>query len=238
MTPLKYVIVGAEVDETKHYVKPDGTVTAAAGPGHVPLNVEYIGKLMVTLSQLGKAAVPAADLARYEAQVKNALCVRPLGEPDNRLTARKKQEILDNTTVSIEFETRTVPQAPATTDLNKRILVVPSDDTLKLKEAEFLADEGSAGFDPPLSYDLDRKLMLASLEKTVLDIFNGFAPQLQLSDEVKAKFQAHVAAEIKRRITGLVGGGGPADSVVNQILNSPVRAFHRSVGIYATNMCR
>ncbi len=240
MAAVKYVIVGAEVDETTRYLKPDpeGTITPTAGPGHVPLNVEFIGALMVKLSQLGKAAVPAADLVKYEAQVKNALCVKALGAPDNRLTPQKKQEILDNTTVSIEFETRSAPVDAAVPDVNKRILVVPSDDTLKLKEAGLRAENGRPGFDPPLSYSLDRKLMLASLEKTIVEIFNAFAPQPALTPEVKAAFKAHVAAEIKRRNTVLVGEGGLADSVLNEIMNSPVRAFHRSVGIYATNMCR
>ncbi len=237
MANVNYVIVGAEVDEAKQYVRPDGTVTATSGPGHVPLNVEFIGALMVKLSQLGQAAVPAADLARYEAQVKNALRVKALGGPGSpQLTPVEEQAILDKTTVSIEFESRS--KTPGATDQNKRILVVPSDDTLKLKEAELLAENGGAGFDPPLSYDLDRKLMLASLAGTIVEIFDAFAPQPALTPEVKAAFKAHVAAEIKRRTTVLDGAGAPADSVLNQIMNSPVRAFHRSVGIYATNMCR
>lgn len=237
MATVNYVIVGAEVDEANRYVKPDGTITADAGAGNEPLNVEYIGALMVSLSQRGEAAVPADDLARYEERVKNALRVKALGGPGTpKLTPAEEQEILDKTTVSIEFESR--KKTPGATDMNTRILIVPSDDTLKLKEQELLAENGRPGFDPPLSYPLDRKLMLASLEKTIVEIFNSFAPQPALTPEIRAAFKVHVAAEIKRRTTVLDGSGAPADSVLNEIMNSPVRAFHRSVGIYATNMCR
>jgi len=49
---------------------------------------------------------------------------------------------------------------------------------------------------------------------------------------------AHLDAEIAERTRFRDGTGAPADDARNAILQSPVRAFHRSVGIYATNMCR
>lgn len=239
MAEFEYVIVGAEVDEAKRYVKPDGTIIAKADAGQddIPLNVEYIGALLVRLSQLGKEGVPAVELARYENEVKYALQVRRLtGSGSTQLNDLQESIFLDGTTVSIEFETRETSQKE--TDRNRRILVVPSDNTLKIAEKAYLTGQVPTGFEPPLTYDLDRALMLASLSDTIQEIVSSFSNHPQSTPELQAALKAHVAERIAGLTTFLAEDGTPADSVLNEILHSPVRAFHRSVGIYATNMCR
>ncbi|UFM64805.1 hypothetical protein LOS78_14100 [Paracoccus sp. MA] len=72
-TKRKYIIVGAEVDQPEAWLHKDGSISPRKGSDGEPLNVEYIGRLMVELSQRGKAGVPKAELDALEERVKRAL---------------------------------------------------------------------------------------------------------------------------------------------------------------------
>lgn len=236
----QYVIVGAEVDQAERWLLPDGTIADQPGPGAVPLNVEFIGRLMVELSMRGKAQLSRQDLDRAQEQVRAALMVQDFSALDGSagLTDAERAEILEHTTVRIEFESRS--RDACSPDRNTRILVVPSDRTLEITQ-EMLERQGETeGFRPPLSYELDKALMLASLKSEILSMvreFAGKAPD-EWTPEMQAALEAHMAEAVAERSVFKDGGGLPADDVKNEIMSSPMRAFHRSVGIYATNMCR
>lgn len=238
MTDIDYVIVGAEVDEARRFLQTDGSVTADNLPGSTPLTVEFIGKLMVALSKAGEAGLTPAKLQAHCTQVKNALRVRELGGAGApQLSDAEKDAILAATTVSITFENRETAEGAA--DLNSRILVVPSDRTLEIAEAALQA-AAEKGFRPPLTYDLDRAMMLAHLADTFRQIIAEFGEKAVpgWTDDLQAALTDHFEEEIERQTSFMNALGDPADSVLNDIMHSPIRAFYRSVGIYATNMCR
>lgn len=238
MITKDYVIVGAEVDEALSYLLPDGSISSVKGPGAVPLNVEFIGELMVQLSKRRKAGVSETELKTFAKQVKGALCVREI-DPVNgpRLTQAEIDEILQGTTVSILFEERDAAEGQP--DRNVRLLVVPSDKTLEITEASF-AEADDPGFPPPLSYELDRRLRLANLAGDLLGIIAAFKPSnpAAWTEDLQKELEAHVRKEIDDIVITKDEAGNPVDTVLNEIVNSPRRAFHRSVGIYSTNMCR
>jgi hypothetical protein len=238
MTAIDYVIVGAEVDQARRFLLPNGQISGTEEPGAKPLNVEFIGELMVRLSKLGKAGVTPAEMDKFTDQVKSALQVSEIGGPDGpRLSEEEMQAILDNTTVSIAFETRL--EAAGQTDRNTRMLTVPSDNTLAI-EAASLQATSDVGFRPPLTYPLDQALMLASLSDIILGIIDRFGLQAVpgWTADLQTKLKDHINNEIKNITPVVNGAGDAANSVLNEIMQSPLRAFHRSVGIYATNMCR
>jgi hypothetical protein len=234
MSTTDYIIVGAEVGEETHYVDAANNIHPDAAPGRVPLNVEYIGSLMVRLSELGQGNVSPDEKRAHEKAVRHALQVREApGVGGAMMSDAEKAEILKETTVNIVFEDRT--ETEGQTDVNTRILVVPADGTLQRKAEELGGKPTVPGFDPPLSYELDQKLMVASKADDVMSSVQSFAavgapgwtPALQTA------LEAHVAAKLQE-LSQFVG----APTSKGEILSQPVRAFHRSVGIYATNMCR
>lgn len=237
-TPVDYVIVGADVDEATHFLLPDGSISDQPGPDAQPLDVEFIGRLMVDLSRAGADQVTAADLATHEERIRHALRVRDLPGPDGReLSEAQKAAILAATRVQIQFETR---EAGDGTDANARVLVVPACRTLEVPHEALSGAEPGPGFAPPLTYDLDRALMLAAMAGELREIVAGFAATNPpgWTPELQAALGAHLDAEIAARSQFREPDGTPAQDARNAILQSPVRAFHRAVGIYATNMCR
>lgn len=236
--PVDYVVVGADVDQPGYWLHPDGTIADHDGPDAVPLTVEYIGRLMVRLSKAGPGGIDAQALQRHCEQVRCAMRVVDLpGATGDELTEAQKQAIHEATTVEIRFESRDRTADP---DRNHRILVVPSDRTLEIREAQYAAREGETGFVPPLTYDLDEALMLAAVQGQIRAMIAKFAETAPAgwSAALQAALEAHVAREIAARTTFTDAAGLPEDGPRNAILSSPVRAFYRSVGIYATNMCR
>jgi hypothetical protein len=234
MSTTDYIIVGAEVGEESYYIDAANDIHPKVAPGRVPLNVEYIGSLMVRLSELGPGGVSAVEKKALEEAVKHALQVREApGVGGAMMSSDDKARILKETTVHIVFENRT--DTAGQTDVNTRILVVPADGTLQRKAEELGGKPTVPGFDPPLSYELDQKLMVASKADDVMSSVESFAtvgapgwtPALQTA------LEAHVAAKLQE-LSQFVG----APTSKGDILSQPVRAFHRSVGIYATNMCR
>jgi hypothetical protein len=235
MSTHTYVIIGREVGEQGNYLHPNGTINAHNGPHAVPLNVEFIGKLMVELSERGPQGVTMAQRRDYERQIQAALTVRDFSADlgQTALSATEIADILASTRVVVEFESRTTPaEAP---DVNLRFLVVPADHTLKITNDQ-LSGQAPVGFVPPLSYALDHHLMLANLKTDILGFVASFAqnPPAGWTQALQDALTAHVTAEIDKAVA-FPGGAG---NVNNQILESPLRAFHRSTGIYATNMCR
>jgi hypothetical protein len=237
--PINYVIVGADVDEAEHFLHPDGTISDRPDPGAEALDVEFIGRLMVRLSEAGPGATDPDTLARHQEHIRLALRVRDMPGPDGReLSEAQKAAILDTTKVQIVFETREA--GGGGTDANARVLVVPSDRTLEIRQRQLDGADPGPGFPPPLTYDLDRALMLASLADELREIVAGFAAQHPpgWTAELQAALMAYLDQQIAARTTFRDPTGAPSDDARNAILQSPVRAFHRSVGIYATNMCR
>lgn len=234
MTDKPYIIVGREVDAAAFHLHQDESISRDPGNGSQPLDVEFIGRLVTRLSSEGPEK-SMGKKAAYEKQVKHALEVREAS--DIRLTEAEKEEIFEGTTVEIRFETR---ERRAAGDKNLRILVVPADGTLQ-KKMDQLADEQKAkGFLPPLSYELDQKLVLSAIAPQILQIVQGFGATQPngWTQPLQDALNAHVRRELDRLTTFVSSSGSPATSVKNQIMADPVRSFHRSVGIYATNMCR
>lgn len=213
-----YIIVGAEVDVATY-------------------NVETIGKLMVKLSKSGKPA--EAVVKAHEETVRKCLVVhdRAVQTGAPVLTDAEKAGILKETKVKITFEERTHPAGAS--DVNARALVVPADRTLELKE-QMLAS-GTTGFVPPLSYPLDEKLMWSAHRKEILEMVEGFAAEgaAGWTPALQASLEAYMAGWLRSKIYTLDAAGDIAvGDVKNEIVKDALRAFYRSVGIYATNMCR
>lgn len=244
MSNNKYVIVGSEVDQAAYYLHDDGTIDDQKGTDGQPLNVEFIGKLMVELSKRGKKGVSRTELNKLENQVRHALMVQDFSVQNGgaELTEAERADLLDRTDVEIEFETRR--RFSTAGDRNTRILVVPSDETLEITDALLKAQGNAEGFRPPLSYELDKALMMASLQRDILEIVREFAPKAkaafpqQWTQQIQTALEKHVVDTLKDRCIFKDSGGQPAQDVKNEIMASPIRAFYRSVGIYATNMCR
>lgn len=240
MTGKKYIIIGAEVDQAEAFLHNDGSITDQKGSDGVALNVEYIGKLMVDLSQRGKSGVPEAELVAHEDRIRQALVVQDFSTQSGgaALSDTERAAILDETTVRIEFESRR--RGKKKPDRNTRILVVPSDETLAITDALLKAQGTAEGFRPPLSYELDRALMLASMKSEILEMVREFAAENPpgWTHALQDALEDHMEKAIASRSQFKDGAGQPAKDVKNEIMQSPLRAFYRSVGIYATNMCR
>ncbi|MBU3029900.1 hypothetical protein [Paracoccus marinaquae] len=240
MSDSKYVIVGSEVDQAEYYLHGDGSIDRDKGADGQPLNVEYIGKLMVELSKRGEKNVGEDELDRYQDHIKHALMVQDFSVQDGGavLSDSDRDNILEGTDVRIEFETR--DRCHNGVDKNSRILVVPSDQTLEITDALLQATGQAEGFRPPLSYELDKALMLASLKAEIVEIAREFAAKgvAGWTQQLQDALEAHVIDAVQQRSIFRDANGAPADDVKNEIMKSPLRAFYRSVGIYATNMCR
>ncbi|MFV0299272.1 MAG: hypothetical protein ACK5IP_00005 [Paracoccus sp. (in: a-proteobacteria)] len=240
MSGSKYVIVGNEVDQAEYFLHDDGSIDDQKGDDGQPLNVEFVGKLMVDLSRRGPDKVSEAELLELGDQVKYALTVQDFSERTggSPLTDAEKAQIMARTTVKIVFEPRyRVKHRP---DRNLRLLIVPCDETLEVADHLIRSQGDSRGFRPPLSYEIDKALILASLEREIVDMVREFGTK-QLpgwTQSLQDELEKHVKNEIKERSEFRDAGGNLADDVKNEIMTSPIRAFHRSVGIYATNACR
>ena len=156
MTENGYIIVGTEVDQAEYYLHEDGSIDRDKGADGQPLNVEFIGKMMVELSRRGEDAVTKAERDRLEDQVRHAMVVQDFSGQSGGavLSDAQRERILDRTDVRIEFEKR--QHFSSVADRNSRILVVPSDETLEITDALLKARGEATGFRPPLSYEMDR----------------------------------------------------------------------------------
>lgn len=258
MTKAKYIIVGADVGDAQNRIDFDengtGVITALAGSfsdegtemarlnpdthlaevvGNGPLTVESIGRLMVHISE--NRSPSDAELGNYKKIVGYSLLV--LERPrQGKLSRDDKAAILANTEVEIEFEKRNPVQGAP--DKNIRVLVVPADGTLL--EGQTATSSMAPPYLPPLSYELDTILMLSYLRTRVSELLTAFDGS-QVPDWETTLLPAlleHAASWIDENTYNQVGGQPDPDDEFNKILDAPVRAYHRAVGIYGTNMCR
>ena len=239
MPNQNYVVVGSEVDNIGYWLLPDGTIQNSGGPNAVALNVEFVGDLLVKLSRLGPKGVTPTQLAAYEDQVKHALTVRDYSDSagGTTLSAADEAKILANTALKIVFEERAVQDGHV--DQNVRLLIVPSDRTLKLQQDK-LQQGATVGFPPPLTYELDAALMLASRISDIMGMVQRFevAGPNGWTKALQTALETHMNAELTKAISFPHGPKGSIKNAKNEIMKSPMRSFHRSVGVYATNMCR
>lgn len=204
-------------------LKPDPDLKNILPAGQ--LNAESVGQLLVEMSENPSIAQNPDLLGNREAVVRACLDV---AEINDSLTTQQKEDILRNTSVSIAFEER---ERSGSIDKNTRIVVVPADETLLAKRTA-IENEQDSNPRPPLTYELDERIMLNFLEKFVIDTLNGFFNSANEHD-IPEKTQKALVRFVKKAIKDKVEDVSGAD-----VVKKPVRVFHRSVGIYATNMCR
>lgn len=239
MGESKYVIVGNEVDQAEYFLHDDGRIDREQGDDGQALNVEFVGKMMVDLSRRGPEKVSKAELMELADQVKYAMTVQDFSARIGHapLSDSERQQILDRTHVEIVFEPRYRLHKHA--DRNVRLLIVPCDETLDVADKLLRAEGDSKGFRPPLSYEIDKALMMASLKSELVEIAREFAAKAVpgWTADMQDALEKHMEDAIDARSI-FRNAEGEEDDVKNEIMNSPIRAFHRSVGIYATNACR
>ena len=233
-----YLIVGRQLEHGGVKYLHDGGVISdedsVNGQPGTPLTVDFIGAKMVELSQ-NPVRYGEAGYDEIIAQIKAALVVKaPGGTP---LDPAEAEGILANLTVKLDYDTR--QSRDGQPDENTRTFVVPVANTLKARADALAAIAGGQGFQPPLTYFLDLVLMTAFFREqiaTAIGEVNQANPGAALDDVVVELMDA-----INDKL-GDIGAGGQAATGVaalkeQEILNTPVTAFHRAVGIYITNMC-
>lgn len=235
---FNYIVVGRQVDHGNvKYLHTDGSINTdheMGGVAGAPLTVEYIGRRMTELSE---NPVRKGDTGYDEEirRLKAAMVVR--GEDGFNQNDPRLVELLDNTTLELLYDERT--EHDGQVDKNVRTLVVPPPGTLKYREDQFVAQAEGEGFKPPLTYKIDRLLMrnyFTDVFQEALDEFtdNNGDP---LSDEVKAKLLESVDDKLEVQAEFEPNPAVPTDVQIAEIIKKPVAAFHRSVGIYITEMC-
>lgn len=219
----EYVITGREVGNAQHWLNPNsGAISDSPGAGLVPLDVEFIGRLMVELSNRGEEAFSDTEIAAFEDQIKHALEVKVPAGSSGQLSKSTAAALWKAAAVKIIFEKRI--EGPV--DGNTRLLIVPADGTLGVTDAALSQMGGTAGQMPALAYPLDQSLILAALRDRIVDGVAAYA-----SDPTEAD-------ALRQHVENLLDVLIDQTGATSHILTSPQRAFHRGVGIYATNMCR
>ncbi len=223
MTPNEYIIVGRDVGEAKYHLVGDNIIPAVQNPGGTPLDVVYIGKLIGEMSER-----TGENRIATEAEIKlMRLCMRADSLPPGALDEQTEEALIENTDIKVLFETR-IPGDCLQGDKNTRVLVVPSDGTLKTGLEQLEMPVVGKPFQPPLTYPIDENLMLSwMLDGIVEQVVNVESPD-GLGDMSWHQIRKHFADEIEAQLIKQA----EEDKV------SQIAAFHRAVGIYVTNMCR
>lgn len=237
-----YIIVGRRLDDDNiKYLYGEGTevetidtVAEKDGVPGVPLTVEFIGRKMVELSEGPRLIEGTPEYERMTTLLKEAMTVRPPTGHDP--SDPELERIWDNTRIVIDYDERVVEEGK--TDANTRKLVVPVKDTLAFREDEIASMTPEPGFEPPLSYELDRRLMKAHFGSIFRDIVEDAldGSGAPLSDDVKDGLISLIDERLGS-FDDLANSQDPAKQNMLAVLNSPVSAFHRAVGIYITEMC-
>lgn len=223
MTEKEYIIVGRDVGEAKYHLVGDNIIAAETNPGGTPLDVIYIGQLIAKMSERTGAARAASD----EELKLMRLCMRAESVPAGLLKESEANLIVENTEIKVIFETRTAGDC-IHEDTNTRVLVVPSDGTLKAGLEELEMPVVGKPFEPPLTYPVDKNLMLSwMLEGIIEQVVNVESPE-GLEGMNWHQIRKHFADEIEAQLI----------KEANEDKVSQIEAFHRAVGIYVTNMCR
>jgi hypothetical protein len=223
MSEIEYIIVGRDVGEARHHLVGGEFMDAASDPGGTPLDVIYIGKLMAQMSERegGERMATAEEME----QIRRAMRVETV--PPGLFTQAQEDAILENTRVDVLGEERT-PGAEAASDINTRLLVVPADGTLKAALDQLQMPNPGEPFDPPLTYPVDKDLMLSHLLDQIVETAVNTPEPVDLQEMNWTAIVKHVADHLEEKLQAPADAGG-----VGQI-----DAYHRAVGIYATNMCR
>lgn len=223
MTTQEYIIVGRDVGEAKYHLVGDNIMPANENPGGQPLDVIFIGKLIAKMSERTKKNRKASKKEKKLIR----LCMRADSLPAGNLSATEEKDIIDNTKIKVRFEKRKSGDR-IDEDKNTRILVVPSDGTLKKGLDELQMPVVGKPFEPPLTYPVDKNLMLSWM-------LNGIIEQI-VNVESPSDLDGMNWHQVRKHF---------ADSIEAQLIKqaeedkvSQIEAFHRAVGIYVTNMCR
>jgi len=223
MTSNEYIIVGRDVGEAKYHLVGDNILPADQNPGGTALDVVFIGKLMGEMSErTGKKR-----RAKKKEKKLIRLCMRAESIPPGMLSEAQEEAILDHTKIKVMFETREQRKS-IDKDKNTRILVVPADGTLKAGLDELQIPVVGKPFEPPLTYPIDKNLMLAWMQDSIVEVVVNVEAPEQMDGLTWHQIRKHFADEIEARLTKIAD-----EDKVGQIA-----AFHRAVGIYVTNMCR
>ena len=223
MTEKDYIIVGRDIGEAKFHIVGGNILPAQDNPGGTPLDVVYIGKLIGEMSErTGENRVAS------EAEIKlMRLCLRADSLPAGELDELTENTLIENTEILVQFETRTKGDC-IHEDKNTRVLVVPSDGTLKTGLEQLEMPAVGKPFEPPLTYPVDKNLMLSwMLDGIIEKVVNVQSPE-DLDNMTWHQVRKHFADEIEAQLIKQA-----EEDKVKQIA-----AFHRAVGIYVTNMCR
>jgi len=223
MTSDDYIIIGRDIGQAKFHLVGGNVLPAAPNPGGTPLDVVYIGKLIGEMSERTgenrKATAAEIELIR--------LCMRAESIPAGQLDEQKEEALLRNTKIEVMFESRT-PGECIHEDKNTRIMVVPSDGTLKAGLDDLQMPVVGKPFEPPLTYPVDKNLMLSwlldGIIELVVNVDSPEAPEAMNWHQIRKHFADSIEARLVEQAS--------EDTV------SQVAAFHRAVGIYVTNMCR
>lgn len=223
MTEQEYIIVGRDVGEAKFHLVGGNILPAQDNPGGTPLDVVYIGKLIGEMSErTGENRTASTDEIKLM-----RLCMRAESLPAGALDEKTEEALVENTEITVVFETRS-PGDCILDDKNTRVLVVPSDGTLKTGLEQLEMPVVGKPFEPPLTYPIDKNLMLSwMLDGIIEQVVNVESPE-GLEGMSWHQIRKHFADEIEAQLIKEA-----AEDKVSQIA-----AFHRAVGIYVTNMCR
>lgn len=223
MTSDDYIIIGRDVGQAKFHLVGGNVLPAAPNPSGTPLDVVYIGKLIGEMSERTgeNRTATAAEIELIR------LCMRAESIPAGQLDEQKEEALLRNTKIEVMFEERT-PGECIHEDKNTRIMVVPSDGTLKAGLDDLQMPVVGKPFEPPLTYPVDKNLMLSWLLDGVIELVVNVdspeAPEAMNWHQIRKHFADSIEARLVEQAS--------EDTV------SQVAAFHRAVGIYVTNMCR
>jgi len=223
MTEKEYIIVGRDVGEAKFHLVGDNIIAASENPGGTPLDVIYIGKLIGEMSERTGDNRTATD---DEIKLMR-MCMRAESIPPGELDEMTENALVKNTDIQVIFETRE-PGDCIHEDKNTRVLVVPSDGTLKAGLDQLEMPVVGKPFQPPLTYPIDENLMLSWMLDGIIEKIVGVASPDDFEGMNWHQIRKHFADEIEAQLIK----EADEDKV------SQISAFHRAVGIYVTNMCR
>lgn len=200
-----------------------------------PLTVEFIGRTMVDLSSkpIRKDDDPI-EYARVVQRIKYCLTVRSLIKDD--IPDAELEAIWDALDVELDYDTRS--PRPGEADYNQRIFVVPAEGALADKVALFEDAPVEPGFEPPLSYSLDRNVMANYFARFIDQAIDSVAGQNPTGTLLDTKDDLKQAVRDRLLVTkDTTPGQTPLDQKKVEILTKPATAFYRAVGIYITQMC-
>lgn len=223
MASVDYIIVGRDIGQARYHKVGDEYLEASTDPGGTPMDVVQIGKLIARMSERQSPnRKPTADELE---QIRRCLTVETI--PPNQFTLNEKEAILNRTTVKVLFEER--QEGPTqTADTNTRYLVIPADGTIQTALDKLAMPSAGNAFEPPLTYPIDEKLMLGYLTDQITEMVVAAEKPADLDHMDWTGIRKYLADHLEDRLSKF-----SQNAMVDQLT-----AYHRAVGIYATNMCR